>query len=315
VTGAEGFMKKCLLVISVVAGLSPAGYALQSGANFLKIDTAARAVSMGSAYTALAAGADSLAYNTAGLASAAGPELGFSHTNWLMGSRHDFICMAAPLGKAAPAIKNGPLVLGFGYTRLSNGGFDARNADRSGGGGFTAYDQAAMLGIAGGVGKYRLGIGVKYIESVIAGEKARAVAADLGLNRTLGVLPVMLGVSVQNLGAPMKFISQKDPLPLTIAAGGAVPVIPGLNLAVDVKHLIYDRQNRVSVGMEYGVLSSFALRSGYLMNSAVRNNASGGSRGFSVGAGLNFWSTQLDYSVTPYGDLGDTQKITLKKQF
>ena len=46
--------------------------ALESGAEFLKIDTDARAVSMGSAYTAAADGVNSISYNPAGLASLKG---------------------------------------------------------------------------------------------------------------------------------------------------------------------------------------------------------------------------------------------------
>ena len=34
-----------------------------------------------------------------------------------------------------------------------------------------------------------------------------------------------------------------------------------------------------------------------------------------VGAGVNLLSTQVDYSVTPFGVLGDARKITLKKKF
>jgi len=306
-------MKTLLIMVC----LAPSAYALESGANFLKIDASARAVSMGAAYTALAEGVDSIAYNPAGLASARGVELGFSHTNWLMESRHDFISVAVPMGSKESNEKREEhrgITLGFGLTRLSNSDIEVRNADRSLGGSFKSYDQSVLLGMAGMMGKYRLGIGAKYIESVIAGEKARAVAADFGFSRRMNRLPISLGISVQNVGTPMKYISQKDPLPLTLAGGIAVPIVPGLNLAADVKRFVYDKQNKVSFGMEYAVLSGFALRSGYMLNSAVKHEASGIKNGFSAGAGINFWNTMLDYSVTPYGELGDTQKLSLKKK-
>ena len=81
-------MKNILLFLLLINFTNPAA-ALESGAQFLKIDTDARAVSMGAAYTALASGVESLAYNPAGLSAVKGVELGFSHTNWLMDSRHD----------------------------------------------------------------------------------------------------------------------------------------------------------------------------------------------------------------------------------
>ena len=141
------------------------------------------------------------------------------------------------------------------------------------------------------------------------------MAADFGFSRRMNRLPIMLGLSVQNVGTPMKYISQKDPLPLTLAGGIAVPIMPGFNLAADVKRFVYDKQNKVSFGMEYAVLSGFALRSGYMLNSSVKREPAGLKNGFSAGAGINFWNTMLDYSVTPYGELGDTQKISLKKRF
>ncbi|MBI4801834.1 MAG: PorV/PorQ family protein [Elusimicrobia bacterium] len=296
---------KNILILSLLISFTSAANALGSGAQFLKIDTDARAVSMGAAYTALSSGVDSLAYNPAGLSTVKGVELGFSHTNWLMDSMHDFIGVAL-------SVKGKPLAIGLGLTRLSNGSMDARNADRSAGGSFNSYDQAVTVGLADIIGKIRLGLNVKYIESAIAGTKARAGAVDIGFNRTMNNLPVGIGLSVQNLGTKMKYISQKDPLPLTVAAGLMFSVIPGVNLALDVKRQVYDKQTGVSFGTEYALLSGVALRAGYLTSNRA---ASMNNTGFSAGAGLNFWNTQLDYAVTPYGDLGNTQKITLKKKF
>lgn len=80
---------------------------------------------------------------------------------------------------------------------------------------------------------------------------------------------------------------------------------------MDAKRLVYDKQTTVSFGTEYVVLSGLALRSCYLTNAATNLK----DKGFSAGVGFNLWNTNLDYSVTPYGELGNTQKITLKKSF
>jgi len=218
---------------------------------------------------------------------------------------HDFIGVAMPL-------KGKPVAVGLGLTRLSNGSMDARNADRSAGGNFSSYDQAVTVGLAGMMGKVRMGLNMKYIESSIAGITARAGAVDIGFSKALNSLPVGIGLSVQNLGTPMKYISQKDPLPLTFAAGILVNVIPGFNMAMDVKRMVYDKRTDVSFGTEYSVLPMISLRTGYLMNNS---RAGTGLNAINIGAGVNFWGTQFDYAVTPYGDLGNAQKITLKKKF
>lgn len=306
-------MKKSLISFLAILGFSNAVNALESGSNFLKIDSAARAVSMGSAYTALASGVEAISYNPSGLAMTKAVEVGFSHTNWLMGSKHDFIAAALPIKSIGAGDYREGWVGGLGITRLSNSSIEIRNADRSAGGSFTSYDQAVSVGLARASGRNRMGLGIKYLESYISGEKARGVAVDLGFSRALNTRrPITVGLAVQNLGSGMKFMRQSDPLPLSFAAGVSFSVVPGLNLALDAKRLVYDRQTSVSFGTEYAVLSGFALRSGYLSNSntnSLKNN------GFSAGVGFIFLKTNLDYSVTPYGELGNTQKISLKRSF
>ena len=286
--------------------------ALESGAEFLKIDTDARAVSMGSAYTAAADGVNAIAYNPAGLASLKGVEFGFSHTNWLLDSKHDFLGLGMPLKNGGGLLPSGNWVMGLGVTRLTSGSLESRGADRSASGSFSAYDQSISLAMAGVMGGTRVGLAAKYIEGSIAGEKARAAAVDVGAARGLGNLPVSLGLSVQNLGTPMQYISQKDPLPLTFATGLLFSVAPGFSMALDVKRLVYDKQTGVSIGTEYSFIPGFALRTGYMMNNAALDTK---NKGFSVGAGVNLLNTQLDYSVTPFGILGDAQRISLKKKF
>ena len=286
--------------------------ALESGAEFLKIDTDARAVSMGSAYTAAADGVNSISYNPAGLASLKSVEFGFSHTNWLLDSKHDFLGLGMPLKTTGGLLPAGDWVMGLGVTRLTSGSLESRGADRLASGSFNAYDQSISIALARSMGRARVGVAAKYIEGSIAGEKARAVAVDMGATRGLGNLPVSLGLSVQNLGTPMKYIDQKDPLPLTFATGLLFSVAPGFSMALDLKRLVYDKQTDVSVGTEYSFIPGFALRTGYMMNNTVLDTK---NKGFSVGAGVNLLNTQFDYSVTPFGVLGDAQRISLKKKF
>lgn len=286
--------------------------ALESGADFLKIDTDARVVSMGSAYTAAAQGVNSIAYNPAGLATLKGVEFGFSHTNWLMDSKHDFISIGMPVKTTGGLLPGDKWFVGLALTRLTSGGMESRNADRSAGGGFSAYDQSVSIALAKNMGSSRFGVAAKYIESSIAGQKAASAAMDFGVTGKLGALPASLGLAVQNLGAPMKFIDQKDPLPLTVSAGLLASVMPGFDVALDVRQLVHDQQTDISLGTEYNFVPNLALRTGYMMNTRL---AGAGNRGFSMGAGVNVLDMQIDYSVMPFGEIGNAQKITLKKRF
>lgn len=313
-------MKECLLIVSLL--LAHNASATETGAEFLNIDADARAVSMGSAYTAMAEGINSIAYNPAGLVALNSPEASFSHTLWLMDSRHDFVGFGLPLGgKKANGADNKAISGwsgGIGLIRLSNSEIEVRNTDRTPGGSFSSYDQAVSLGVAKRISAradWRVGVAAKYIESSIAGEKASAVAADFGVSRAFRRLPVTLGLAIRNFGTPMRFISQKDPLPLALAGGCSVEIVPGFKAAADLSRTIYDGRTTMSFGGEYSILSSVSLRSGYMLGRDLQNKLAGIKGNFSTGAGLKFWGMSMDYAMQLYGELGNTQKLTVCKKF
>lgn len=296
-------MKNTILLFSALLLASASARAGVTGAQFLKIDTDARLSGMASAGTASMYGIGALGYNPAGLSALTGPELAFSHSDWLMDANHDFVGFGLPVKGIA---------LGLGITRLSNSSMDGRGEDRSSSGSYSAYDQAVSLGF----GFKNIGGTVKYIQSSIAGVRAEAFALDLGAKRKLGGLPLTIGFSVQNLGNGIKYLSQRDNLPLSVNAGFSFIALPGMALAFDVKRLIYDKQTVFSIGTEYALLTGgnmgFALRGGYGLTRLTQNN---GKSGLSAGAGLMAVGAQLDYAVSPEIGLGNIQRITLKKKF
>lgn len=294
--------KNILKIFSLLILAAAAAQAAPTGAQFLKIDTDARLSGMASAGAASALGVNALNYNPAGLSAMQGPEAAFSHSRWLMDSNHDFIGFGLPVKKFS---------LGMGITRLSNGKMEGRAEDGSAAGGYSAYDQAVSLGF----GYKGVGGAVKYIQSSIAGVRAETFAVDLGARRRLSGLPVTLGLGVQNLGRGMKYLSQRDNLPLSVNAGLTFAVLPGMGLALDVKRLVYDRQTVFSAGTEHTMLmggAGFALRGGYGLSGLSGNGDKGG---FSAGAGIMALGAELDYAVAPETGLGSVQRVTLKKAF
>ena len=296
-------MKNTIKIFSAILLVSAAANAAQTGAQFLKIDTDARLSGMASAGVASALGVNALNYNPAGLRAINSPEVAFSRSQWLMDSSHDFIGFGMPVKEIS---------LALGITRLSNGKMEARTDDGSAAGGYSAYDQAVSLGF----GFRSVGGAVKYIQSSIAGVKADAFAVDLGARQKLSRLPVTLGIGVQNLGTGIKYLSQRDNLPLSVNAGFTFMVLPGMGLSLDVKRLVYDKQTVFSAGTEYAMMTGnnlgFALRGGYGLAGLTRDNE---KSGLSVGAGVMALGAQLDYAVSPETGMGSVQRITLKKRF
>jgi len=301
-------MNKTIIIFSTILAAMPAALMAQAGAQFLRIDTDARLSGMASAGAASVYGISALNYNPAGLSAMTGPEAAFSHSKWLMDASHDF----AGFGFKAGGAKSGKVALGVGVTRLSNTSFDGRGEDRSALGGYGAYDQVVSLGLA----VKNVGCTVKYIQGSIAGVRAETFAVDLGAKRTLTRLPVTLGLGVQNLGRGMKYLSQRDQLPLSVNAGVSFMAMPGMGLTFDAKRLVYDKETILSFGTEYAMMTQagagFALRGGYGLAGMASND---GKSGLSVGAGLMALGAQLDYAVSPETGLGSVQRITLKKRF
>lgn len=286
--------------------------ALDSGAAFLKIGTGARPAALGGAYTAVANDVDALYYNPAGLANLARRELGATHAEWLLGTRFDFVGLALPTARGA---------FGLGVTRLATGGQEGRDANRQAAAGFSAADTAYTVSFAralsgGGSrgGRTSAGANLKLLRSEIGPYSASTVALDFGAQHRFADRPLSLGAAVLNVGQGLKFRSQRDPLPLTVSLGAAYRIAEPLNLALDIRREIHDQRTDIGIGTEYALLPSFALRMGYASQYTGRAGgagALGALGGLGAGLGISRKSYRADYTFTPFGDLGNVQRLSL----
>jgi len=301
------------------------------GAQFLKIGVGARGIGMGDAYTAMADDADSVYWNPAGLARMSRPQVGMSRAVMFLGDTFDSVSFGLPLGsreklrtrdrqnariKAWETVSRG--TLGFGVTRLSQGTQEGRSADRSRTGDFDSGDMAITVGYALPITKrFNAGVAVKRIESRIADSKASTYAMDFGATTLVGASQRWrLGASVRNLGHGLQLGAQRSELPLTVAGGAAVRIFHGLMLAGELQVRPYGERSTFNIGMEYSVIPTMTLRAGYQREQA-ENGVTGqpifGSLG--GGMGLTFGRYALDYSVTPFGELGNVQRVSLGAGF
>ena len=289
------FLLILLLPSSVFAGQN-------TGASFLRIGTGARPAALGGAYTALAADVDALYYNPGGLANLTRREFGATHAEYLLDTRFDFVGYAQPTSYGT---------LALGVTRLGGGGFEGRAADRTASGNFAASDTAYALSFARGLSRRtRLGGSVKYLQSTIAGYSAQTAAFDFGAQHALSGRPLTLGLSLLNVGRGMKFLDQRDPLPLTLYAGAAYRLLGVVNLVLDLRQQLHEGKVEAGVGTEYAVLPSFRVRAGYA-SQAGATGSDGVLGGLGAGFGLTMKSYRADYTFTPFGALGNVQRLSL----
>ena len=102
-------------------------------------------------------------------------------------------------------------------------------------------------------------------------------------------------------------------LALTLSLGGSYRLAGAMRLALDVRHEPYDRRTDVGIGTEYALLSTLSLRAGYA--SLAPAGAGGPFSGLGGGFGLKIGSYRADYTITPFGALGNAHRISLGVRF
>ncbi len=299
---------KHLLAAVLLSAVSvPAAFAGGTTAAFLKLGSGARAIGLGGAYTAVSGDINAISYNPAGLAALRRSEAGFTRAELVEGISYNF------LGYSRPAAKGN---IGLGVNYLGQSSIEGRGANREATGSFQASDTAVNLAYARPLtGRAALGLNFKYITSRIAGETANGWAVDAGWQYEMPVKGLGLGFAVQNLGPKLKFLDEGSALPLTASAGAGYMLLDNVLLSLDVSRQVSEKSAVFSLGSEYAVFNSVFMRAGYLTSAASGGSGLADTGAFKAGFGLKLKGFNLDYAVTPFGDIGKAHRISLGAGF
>ncbi len=311
---------KSLSRIMLAAGclsLTASGWAKDTGAAFLKIGAGARSVAMASAFTGVADDASAIYWNPAGIASVPKRQIMATHSDWLLDMNYDFAGYVQPTRAGA---------VGFGLSYLSQGNLEGRGENREKTSDFTGSDLCGTVSFSRRNRLGGLGMNIKFVQQKLESNQATGFAFDFGGKLSKPGSALSFGAALQNVGPGMRFIENKYSLPLTLATGAGYKIGRSLTLSMDVRRRLYTGNTSVSVGTEYWLLNAVALRTGYLSRigsfskttSSLSNNTDNrldSLTALGAGIGLRLGSYQIDYALTPYGDLGSTQRISLTANF
>jgi hypothetical protein len=323
------------LAFLLAAGLGRITHAQESAA-FLNMGYGARSMAMGNTSTALAADSDAIYWNPAGLAAANQTQIGMTRAQMFLGDTYDAVSVAVPLGtrmgtryeklgyrNTAVATYNEPIkrgVLGFGVTRLAHSEQQGRDLNRRRTNSFDASDIAVSIGYSRSIlRRMSAGLAFKKIESKIADRSAGTYAADFGaMYQFRGARRWRLGAAVRNMGPGLRYDREASPLPLSFSVGTGFEALPNLMVASEIQ--VRPNADKIvwSLGTEYAILPTLSLRGGLLQDqfsAEAVGNSNVGLGSFGGGLGFKWGRFDLDYSITPFGILGNISRFSLRARF
>ncbi|MFA5139465.1 MAG: PorV/PorQ family protein [Elusimicrobiota bacterium] len=304
-----------------------------TAAPILQVPLGARAVGMGGAFTGLADDGSALYYNPAGLSTLDSREFSVmylkgwedetvEHIQGVTPIPWGFIGDYASLGASGLFSQHGDIEVN--RTNADGSFLRTENIDAGG-------DVVATLGYSERVMNFEvrswdremyrvdhfLGISGKYIRSTLAQTySAATVAGDVGYLVRIPDAGIGLGFSLLNVGPGMRFISEKDPLPVTARSGfsysprltdSSLPGSQSLIFSADGEYLPQERMWHASLGGEYMMWRTFSTRLGYQINRDLM--------GLTFGFGVRWRGIHIDYAWALSETMNDIHRFGLTYRF
>ena len=303
----------------------------------LKIGIGARASAMGGTFVGVASDVSSAYWNPAGLGQINHPQLSAMHAEWLAGVRYEWLGFAQSFGK---------WVTLAGDVAFLHTGDIIRTIESGDEDGVFEYTNTALR-VAFGTISYkgvRLGAAVNAFQQAVTFNNTkqrttdrktpRNISVSLGTLYETPIKNLRIGGSIQNFsGNAKRFFSQTetDPLPRIVRIGVAYEVQVNLAesdlieaeasgkrvkkrhsrmiLAFDI-NFPGDRPMNLHAGVEYMFSNGFSLRGGYQTGTDFDflSNLSGG-------LGYETESYNVDYAFVPFGDVGNTHRMSFTLRF
>ncbi|MFA5780543.1 MAG: PorV/PorQ family protein [Elusimicrobiota bacterium] len=260
----------------------------------LRISPAAKTSAMAEAVTSLSENLASLDFNPASISNLPDYNFSFSHIEYFEDVNFEDMKFSTYIHKI-----RGNIGLILKYLSSKDVERDERGIGRDE---FLNSDTVVGISYARKIYPLDTGITVKYLNENLAGEKAQAFAADLGLLYSGYNLPFDFGFSARNFGTKISFGGDKDTLPSELRIGIS-RIFDKLLLSFDG---VRQRENIFigNLGIELNAIKNFKLRTGYM---TLQN--------YSFGGGFSAKIISIDYSFTSHEKLTDIHRFTLNCKF
>jgi len=330
----------CFLLTQYVPEAIGAG---TSGSAMLRIGVGARATSMGEASVAATDDVASIYWNPAGLVQIKNSQLSAMHIEWFDDIRYEWLAFAQPLSKRVAIAADVSYMYMGSISRTIESSTEGYIQD----GTFSPVDMAGRVALSVKASNNLLvGASIQRIQSnvnfdkvtkaEISNKTAQGVAINLGGIYNINKIPgLSVGGCLQNIGSQTKaYFTEKASMPFVFNLGMAYkvqmakekaltaetqndkepktapkPSLGALTIAADLS-FPNDSSINARIGTEYRFGNGVALRGGY-----HTGRSSSFPSGLSAGIGYNSDNYQVDYAIVPYGDLGNTHRVSFTIRF
>jgi hypothetical protein len=293
-----------------------------SSMQFLKIGIGGRATAMGESFVAIANDFSALYWNPAGLMQFKEYGVSFSHSEWLVGLKHEFAGGIYRIGKNN--------VVGLSFIDLHTDAMEKTTEFQpTGTGEFFKYGDLAF-GLTFSrrlTEQFSFGVTFRYVEETLAELKMRGFMFDLGTYYWTGLSNSRFAVTISNFGpqvhptGSVELVGgrvlnefQSFPTPTIFRIGFAIDPIDNkknkLTTSIQLNHP-NDNAENINLGVEYSFKDMFFVRGGYKFNVESENY----SGGIGVKVPISIAKASVDYSIANFKDLGYTHRFSLNLLF
>lgn len=301
-----------------------------TSAQFLKITAGARAVGMGSAYSAVSDDILAIYWNPAGLSRINGNgEVIFNHAEWIADTDYDFAAFSLNLGGVGS--------LGFSLISFRTPEQPVRTVSNPEGTGQNWNANSISLGATFSkrlTADFSIGFTGKFVQEKIFNVSATGASFDLGVLYDTPLKNLTLGASISNFGTkmrldgrdlffnesplandqgavdevPAKYRTDAFEMPLNLRFGLAYKAVQNEQVEVLLSadgSQPNDNSESLNGGIEIGIKNIVFLRGGY--KNWLRENS---EEGFTFGAGLRYDAVGTNFKFDfGWADFGRLQNV------
>ena len=298
-------------------------------ANWLKIESGVKGISMGGSQVASGSGISGIFYNPASIAFTKSSEVYYSKSYYLAGISHNTLGYVTQISSSD--------YLGLYLFYLDSGEMEVTTVISPDGTGemFNVLDLSVRFLYGKQLtDRLRIGAAVKYFREDIYTAHMQSLVIDLGSNFDTGMYGFILGMSVSNFGPEVQYegdaldvtvdddiavvgklskITNKFPVPLTFRIGLSNDVIGGGEESVHRLTFSADAINPIDYTVYGGVGFEYSWRDIAFVRGGTRLYHD--TAGLSLGGGLKWSMFAVDYAYVNYGILEETHQFGLSLNF